>query len=74
MSEATGTETRRRSRLVDTALGPVQCELTDGEGPVVLASHAGIGGVDQARLMLDWLPVTATDGCWCRDPVIWTRR
>lgn len=46
-------------RLVDTALGPVQINLTDGAGPVVLASHAGVGGVDQAHLMLDWL---ATDG------------
>ena len=57
MSEASGTETRRghHPHVVDTALGPVQCELTDGDGPVVLASHAGIGGVDQARLMLDWL-------------------
>jgi pimeloyl-ACP methyl ester carboxylesterase len=46
-------------RLLDTTLGLVQCELTDGAGPVVLASHAGVGGVDQAGLMLDWLP---TDG------------
>lgn len=42
-------------RLVDTAFGPVQVALTAGAGPVVLASHAGIGGVDQAGLMLDWL-------------------
>lgn len=42
-------------RLVPTALGPAQVELTSGSGPVVLASHAGIGGVDQADLMLDWL-------------------
>jgi pimeloyl-ACP methyl ester carboxylesterase len=46
-------------RVVDTALGPVQFELTGVTGPVVLASHAGIGGVDQARLMLDWF---ATNG------------
>ena len=46
-------------RVVDTALGPVQVDLTAGTGPVVLASHAGIGGVDQAGLMLDWL---ATSG------------
>ncbi len=45
-------------QVVDTALGPVQIDLTAGTGPVVLASHAGIGGVDQAGLMLDWL---ATD-------------
>lgn len=51
MSEAVATETR----LVDTALGPVQADLAAGTGPVVLACHAGIGGVDQAGLMLDWL-------------------
>ena len=45
-------------RLVHTALGPVQAELTAGTGPVVLASHAGIGGADQAGLMLDWLAGT----------------
>ena len=43
-------------RVVETSLGPVQYQLTDGVGPIVLASHAGIGGVDQARLILDWLP------------------
>ncbi|HJP79145.1 MAG TPA: alpha/beta hydrolase [Pseudonocardiaceae bacterium] len=43
------------ARLVQTALGPVQVELTAGSGPVVLASHAGVGGVDQAGFMLDWL-------------------
>ena len=48
-------ETSLVPRLVDTALGPVQYDLTDGEGPVVLASHAGFGGVDQARLILDWV-------------------
>lgn len=41
---------------MDTALGPVQFELTGAAGPVVLACHAGFGGIDQARLMLDWLP------------------
>ena len=42
-------------RLVDTACGPVQIDLTVGVGSVVLACHGGIGGVDQAGLMLDWL-------------------
>jgi pimeloyl-ACP methyl ester carboxylesterase len=42
-------------RSVSTAHGLVQFDLTDGPGPVVLASHAGFGGVDQARLMLNWL-------------------
>ena len=42
-------------RVVETALGPVEYGLTDGAGQVVLASHGGSGGVDQARLMLNWL-------------------
>lgn len=42
-------------RVAETAAGPVEFDLSDGVGPVVLASHGGLGGVDQARLMLDWL-------------------
>ena len=38
-----------------TALGPVEYHLTARDGPVVLASHGGMGGADQARLMLSWL-------------------
>src|SRR3970040_1811240 len=45
-------------QIIDTALGKVEFDLTDGEGPVVLASHGGIGGVDQARLLLSWLDPT----------------
>lgn len=42
--------------MIDTSLGPVEYEL-DGDGQsTVLASHGGFGGVDQARLLLDWLP------------------
>jgi pimeloyl-ACP methyl ester carboxylesterase len=42
-------------RALETVAGKVEFDLTEGEGPVVLASHGGIGGVDQARLMLGWL-------------------
>lgn len=42
-------------QIIETALGKVEFDLTEGEGPVVLASHGGIGGVDQARLLLSWL-------------------
>lgn len=42
-------------RVIETAAGPVEFDLTEGEGPVVLASHAGVGGVDQARMLLGWL-------------------
>jgi pimeloyl-ACP methyl ester carboxylesterase len=41
--------------LINTALGPVEYHLAEGIGPVVLASHGGLGGVDQARLLLGWL-------------------
>jgi len=42
-------------RIIDTAVGTVEFDLTDGDGPVVIASHGGFGGVDQARLLLSWL-------------------
>jgi pimeloyl-ACP methyl ester carboxylesterase len=45
-------------QVIETAVGPVEVDLTDGEGPVVLASHAGLGGVDQARVLLNWLDPT----------------
>jgi pimeloyl-ACP methyl ester carboxylesterase len=45
-------------RVIETAVGRVEFDLTGGEGPVVLSSHGGIGGVDQARVMLGWLDPT----------------
>lgn len=42
-------------RLADTAKGKVQFDLTEGEGPVVLSVHGGMGGADQGRLNADWL-------------------
>lgn len=42
-------------RVIETAAGKAEFDLTEGDGPVVLASHGGIGGVDQARLMMNWL-------------------
>lgn len=41
--------------IIETAMGLVEFHLTEGDGPVVLASHGGAGGVDQARLLLSWL-------------------
>lgn len=46
------------SKLVETKQGKVEYFLTDEnnkEKPVVMCSHGGIGGVDQSRLMLDWV-------------------
>jgi Predicted hydrolases or acyltransferases (alpha/beta hydrolase superfamily) len=42
-------------RVVASARGDVEYDLTDGAGPVVLSLHAGLGGVDQGRLINDWL-------------------
>lgn len=46
------------STVVETTQGTVEYFLTEEENtekPVVMCSHGGIGGVDQARLMLDWV-------------------
>ena len=40
-------------RVIETVVGRAEFDLT--EGVVVLTSHGGIGGVDQARVMLGWL-------------------
>ena len=42
-------------KVIKTHLGPVEYELTPGDGPVVLCSHGGLGGVDQARAMTGWV-------------------
>ncbi|WP_407639272.1 alpha/beta fold hydrolase [Desulfarculus baarsii] len=42
-------------RIVQTAKGPVECDLSAGDGPVALVCHGGIGGVDQARVIAAWL-------------------
>ena len=42
-------------RIAETARGKVEFDLTDGDGPVVLSVHGGLGGADQARLNADWL-------------------
>ena len=41
--------------IIETARGKIEYDLTEGSGPVVLAVHAGLGGVDQGRLINDWL-------------------
>lgn len=42
-------------RVIETAKGKVEYDLTEGTGPVVMSVHAGLGGVDQGRLINDWL-------------------
>jgi pimeloyl-ACP methyl ester carboxylesterase len=48
-----------QASVTATALGPVEFHLTAGDGPVVLTSHGGMGGADQARLLLSWLDPSA---------------
>ena len=46
------------SKVVETKQGKVEYSLTEEENivkPVVICSHGGIGGVDQSRLILDWI-------------------
>lgn len=43
------------SKIVETERGPVEYDLTPGDGPVILCSHGGLGGVDQARVMAGWV-------------------
>jgi pimeloyl-ACP methyl ester carboxylesterase len=42
-------------QVVDTAKGKIEYDLTEGSGPVVMVSHGGIGGVDQARVLANWV-------------------
>lgn len=42
-------------KIIETVKGKAEYDLTEGTGPVVLAVHAGLGGVDQGRLINDWL-------------------
>ena len=42
-------------RIAETARGKVEFDLTEGDGPVVLSVHGGLGGADQGRLNADWL-------------------
>ena len=42
-------------KIIETAKGKIEYDFVDGTGPIVLAIHAGLGGVDQGRLINDWL-------------------
>jgi pimeloyl-ACP methyl ester carboxylesterase len=46
---------RIEPKIISTAAGPVEYDLTDGDGPVVLGLHGGLGGCDQGRAMTGWL-------------------
>src|SRR5579859_7356069 len=42
-------------RIVVTEKGTVEFDMSGRAGPVILSVHGGIGGVDQARLITNWL-------------------
>jgi len=42
-------------RIAETPMGAIEYDLTDGDGPVVLSVHGGLGGCDQARTMVGWV-------------------
>jgi len=42
-------------QIAETALGPIEFDLTEGDGPVVMAVHGGLGGCDQGRIMAAWI-------------------
>ena len=44
-----------RPRIADTTFGPIEYDLTEGDGPVVLSLHGGLGGCDQGRAMAAWV-------------------
>lgn len=43
------------SKVVETKQGKVEYHLSEGDGPVILISHGGLGGLDQARVMASWV-------------------
>jgi pimeloyl-ACP methyl ester carboxylesterase len=40
--------------LIETRLGKVEIDITRGDGPVLMGSHGGLGGVDQCRAAIDF--------------------
>lgn len=43
------------SKVVETKQGKVEYHLSEGDGPVILISHGGLGGLDQARVIASWV-------------------
>jgi len=41
-------------RVIKTRLGEVEVDLTGSEGPVLMGSHGGLGGIDQCRAAIDF--------------------
>lgn len=41
-------------KIIETKLGPIEVDLTEGEGPVLMGIHGGLGGIDQCRAAIDF--------------------
>jgi len=44
-----------KPHIIETQKGKVEYDFSEGDLPVVLCSHGGIGGLDQARVMVNWV-------------------
>ncbi len=42
-------------KIAKTSAGDVEFDLTQGDGPLVMSVHGGIGGLDQGRVMAGWI-------------------
>jgi pimeloyl-ACP methyl ester carboxylesterase len=47
-----------KPQIDQTEKGKVEYHLSEGDYPVVLVSHGGIGGLDQARVIASWVDET----------------
>jgi len=41
-------------QIIETRLGKVEIHITEGDAPVLMGSHGGLGGVDQCRAAIDF--------------------
>lgn len=44
-----------KPKMIETQKGKVEYDLSEVNRPVILCSHGGIGGFDQARVMINWV-------------------
>ncbi len=49
------TDSQAKPQIFKTAKGDVECLVTGGDGPAILALHGGMGGWDQAIMMMSWM-------------------
>ncbi|MDD5488788.1 MAG: alpha/beta hydrolase [Candidatus Omnitrophica bacterium] len=42
-------------KIIDTEKGKIEFDITEGDLPTVLSIHGGLGGADQARVIVSWV-------------------